>query len=148
MACKNFSDVKKGDFGGLIQSENNLSQKGNCWAYKGTFLYDKSFVCDNAKIYASVIYDSAVISGDAEISDGARIYGRARVSGKAKVYGANTEVYGKACVFGNNTEVFDGAKVFGIAYVRESTIHDGAKVTCRVKNRNITKDSLGTYDVW
>ena len=32
-ACKNFGGVKKGDFGGLIASEKNLSHDGNCWVY-------------------------------------------------------------------------------------------------------------------
>ena len=30
---KDFSDVKAGDFGGLIQDESNLSQEGDCWIY-------------------------------------------------------------------------------------------------------------------
>jgi len=34
-ACKDFGDVKRGDFGGLVQSEDNLSQYGECWIYDG-----------------------------------------------------------------------------------------------------------------
>lgn len=30
IALKDFSNVKKGDRGGLIKSEYNLSQEGNC----------------------------------------------------------------------------------------------------------------------
>ena len=32
-ALMDFSDVKKGDKGGFVQSENNLSQLGNAWVY-------------------------------------------------------------------------------------------------------------------
>ena len=32
-ALKDFNDVKKGDLGGFIQNEMNLSQDGNCWVY-------------------------------------------------------------------------------------------------------------------
>ena len=30
-ALKNFGDVKKGEFGGFVESESNLSQKNNAW---------------------------------------------------------------------------------------------------------------------
>lgn len=32
-ALKDFSDVKKGDFGGYVQQESNLSQFGDAWVY-------------------------------------------------------------------------------------------------------------------
>jgi hypothetical protein len=48
MACKNFSNVKKGDLGGLIESEKNLSHDGNCWAYDDARIYGDAKVYDNA----------------------------------------------------------------------------------------------------
>ena len=33
VALKDFSNVKKGDLGGLIEKEGNLDQQGNCWVY-------------------------------------------------------------------------------------------------------------------
>ena len=39
-AVKEFADVKKGDKGGWIESENNLSQDGNCWIYDNAKVYD------------------------------------------------------------------------------------------------------------
>ena len=33
-ALKDFGDVKKGDFGGWVEKEENLSQEGNCWIYE------------------------------------------------------------------------------------------------------------------
>ena len=47
---RDFGDIKKGDLGGWIEKENNLSQNDNSW-----------------------IYGSAVISGSAMISGSARI---------------------------------------------------------------------------
>lgn len=32
-ACKDFGNVKSGELGGYIESENNLSQVGDCWVY-------------------------------------------------------------------------------------------------------------------
>ena len=55
-AARDFSDVKKGDKGGWIESEKNLSHERNAW-----------------------VYDDAMVSGDA------LVYGNAEVSGDAKV---------------------------------------------------------------
>ena len=33
-ALKDFADVKAGDLGGYVESEDNLSHEGNCWVYK------------------------------------------------------------------------------------------------------------------
>ena len=32
-AVKSFGDVKKGNKGGLIEKEDNLSESGDCWLY-------------------------------------------------------------------------------------------------------------------
>lgn len=53
-------DVEPGDIGGLVQSENNLSQEGSCW------IFDDAKVTDNAQVM-----DDAMVSGWAEISDNA-----------------------------------------------------------------------------
>ena len=68
VALKSFGDVKEGDVGGFVDSEANLSQKGNCWIY------------DNAKVY-----DNAIVSGEATVSGSAIVSGGARVSGSAVV---------------------------------------------------------------
>lgn len=70
-ACKDFGNVKSGELGGYIESENNLLQVGDCW------VYGNACVCNNA-----------------------RVYGNARVCGSAWVYG-NARVYGSACVCDN-----------------------------------------------
>ena len=54
MACKDFGRVKKGDFGGLIESENNLSHEGNCWVFV------RARVSGDARVY-----DDAVVGGAA-----------------------------------------------------------------------------------
>ena len=70
-ACKDFGDVAKGEFGGLIEKEANLSQEGDCWVY------------DNAWIY-----DDAQIFGNAKVCDNASIFGNAQIYGDVWVYGA------------------------------------------------------------
>ena len=46
-ALKNFSDVKKGDLGGYVQKERNLSQFGNAWVYGDAQVYG------NAKVFGN-----------------------------------------------------------------------------------------------
>ena len=66
-----FGDVEKGELGGFIEKEDNISHSGNAW-----------------------------VSGDAQVSGNAQVYGNAQVSGDAWVSG-NAQVYGNAQVFGD-----------------------------------------------
>ena len=72
-----FGDVKKGDLGGWVSKEENLSQKDNAW------VSGNALVCGDARVY-----------GNAWVSGDARVYGDAQVSGNAWVYG-DARVYGK-----------------------------------------------------
>ena len=47
-ALKDFSDVKKGDKGGFVESEDNLSQDGDCWVYGTAKVYGNAKVHGNA----------------------------------------------------------------------------------------------------
>ena len=87
IALKDFGFIKKGELGGLIEKESNLSQKNECWVYK----------------YAKV-YGNALVSGDARVTGNAEIYGNAKVSGDAEVSG-NALVFGNALVL--NTGFFN-----------------------------------------
>ena len=124
-ACKNFGNVKKGDFGGLIASAKNLSHKGNCWVYDDAIVYNNASVRDNA-----VVYENAVVYGNA------KVYGNAFVHADAKVY-KNAQVYGNAQV-GNAAVVGGNAQVYGNAFVYNAQVYGNAKVDYEVKNKEIT----------
>ena len=70
------TDVKKGDLGGFVESERNLSQKGNCWVFNSAMVFDSAMVFGLAEVYGS-----AMVCGSAEV------YGSATVCGSAEVYG-------------------------------------------------------------
>lgn len=89
-ALKDFSDVKKGDKGGYIEKEENLSQSGDCW------VYHDAVVCGDA-----VVYCDAKVYGTAMVYDNAIIYGYAKVYGKAEVFG-NAEICGNAEIASNS----------------------------------------------
>ena len=95
-SLKDFNDVKKGELGGYIEKEQNLSHDGDCW------VYNNAKVSDNARVY-----------GNAEVCDDAWVYNNARVYG-------NAEVYGNAWVFGN-AWVYNNAEVYNNAYISNTT---------------------------
>lgn len=80
-ACKDFetingTKVKKGDLGGFIEKEDNLSQQGRSW------------VGDNAKVYGNAqVYDDALVCGYAQVCEDALVCGYALVCDNAQVYG-------------------------------------------------------------
>ena len=127
-ALKDFGNIKKGDKGGYVQSEENLSQEGNCWicdnaqVYGNAIIDDNALVCGDAVVCGNAkVYDNAVICDNAKVSDNALVYGYAQVFGKALVCD-NVKVYCDAKVCGNtlvygNAQVFDDAKVFDNAVV-------------------------------
>jgi NDP-sugar pyrophosphorylase family protein len=88
-ALKDFADVKKGDIGGYVGRERNLSHEGNCWIYDDAKVYGYAQAHDNARVY-----------GNAEVSDGAYVLDNATISGNAEVYG-NAKVFGNAIITGN-----------------------------------------------
>ena len=67
-ALKDFSDVKKGDLGGFVEFEENLSQAGNCWIYDDAEVSGLSKVCDNETLRDSVkLLDGVTIYGDTQL---------------------------------------------------------------------------------
>lgn len=76
-ACRSFMGVRKGDLGGFVESENNLSHTDDCWIYEN-----------------AAVYESAKIFGSAMVSGCAIIYGSFWISGPA-------HICGNACIFGD-----------------------------------------------
>ena len=107
-ALKDFGNVKKGNLGGWIEKEENLSQEGDCWVYGDAWVFGNSEVFSNAKVWGD-----AEVSGNALVSGDALVYGNAKVSGNAWVY-SNAKVWGDARVYGN-ARVCGNAKVCGDA---------------------------------
>ncbi len=122
-ALKSFSDVKKGDLGGFIESEENLSQEGNCWVSEDAWVYEDAHVFGNAEVFGDAqVFGNAEVFGDAQVFGIAWIYENARVFGDAQVC-RNAKVFGDARVSGD-AQVCGKAKVF-----RDAKVCGNAKVT-------------------
>ena len=97
-ALKDFGYVKKGDIGGYVQNEHNLSHEGYCWAYDNAKVYNEARIYGNSEISGCAVIDgNAQIHGDSEvwdyaiIRDNALIYGDSVISGNAFI-GGYTEI--------------------------------------------------------
>ena len=92
-----------GLLGGYVESMNNLSQHGNCFAFNDAKIFGNAKVEDDAQIYGQVfgnsrVYGKAIING--------QVFGNAEVGGEVVV---NSQVFGNAKVTGNsviNNQVF------------------------------------------
>ena len=119
-ALKDFGSVKKGDKGGWIESENNLSHDGDCWVGGEAKVYDNAQVRDNARVYGNaLVYGSAVVRGDAIVRGDAVVSGNAQVRGGAIVCG-DAVVSGNAQVRGY-AEVCGDAELCGDAVIKDDS---------------------------
>ena len=142
IALKDFTlitgeQIKKGDIGGLVESEDCLSQKGNCWIIGGTIVYGKvsgnAVVKFPAEVYGTVS-ENAVVQNDVEIKQNAIVTGNAVIKDSAIVEGT---VSGNAVVQ-DRTYVGPNATVTGNAVVQaDQYINYGV----------VTTDLLGTNDL-
>ena len=114
-ALKDFGDVKKGDIGGFIKTENNLSQKGKCWVYDDARVYGLASVRNN-----STVRESAIVRGATVFTNGSDASGNSVVENAVFI-----------------SSIIDGissAKDFCEIYI--SSIRDSSRVVGRVKIRN------------
>ena len=121
-SLKDFGNVKKGDKGGFIENEENLSQRGDCWVYDNAKVYNNAKVFDYADIYGNAeIFGNAIVGGNARVYGNAKVYHYAMVYDNAEVcdnaiISGNAEVYHDAAVYGN-ARVFGNAEICGKAEI-------------------------------
>lgn len=126
VACTAMSIVvKKGELGGFVESENNLSQEGTCWIFDDAKVYENAKICGDAKICCDAkVFGNAKVWGDAFVLDDAEVWGNAKICDKAEVYD-EAEVCGDAYIGGEvqiygNAKICDKARIFGKAAIFEN----------------------------
>lgn len=131
-ALKDFGVVKKGDLGGYVEKESNLSQTGNAWIYDDAKVMDNAIVKDDATLHHNAeVYDKAIVSGSASINENAILRDKATVSDKAILYGNvilvdDAKIYDKARLYdyvlvSGNAQVYDNARCYGFAKIEDDT---------------------------
>lgn len=131
-ALTDFSGVHKGDKGGFVENENNLSQDGDCWVYNNAKVFSNAVVSNDALVFGfaqvydkarvfgiAVVFNDAVVCGNAEVYGNAEVWDNARVYDNARVWG-NASIYGNAKVYGD-ARVYGGARVYGDAKVADTS---------------------------
>lgn len=132
-ALVDFGSVKKGDKGGWVEREENLSQtNGDAWVHGDAQVYGGAWVYGNAQVYGDAhVYGDAQVRGSAQVSGDAQVYGDAVVFGNAHVSG-NARVYNDAVVYGD-AQVSGNARGFGNARVcGDARVSGNARVWERV----------------
>lgn len=152
-ALKDFSDVKKGDLGGYVESEYNLSQTGNCWIYDDSIVGLGARIIDNAivkecssVIKHSEISDSAIIEKGSRIDESSMVCDQSRVI-KSIVTNRSSVIYNSTihekslieqsscicgAVVGPNTHVKNGAVIrFYIASSEDYVVYSSPFYYCR-----------------
>lgn len=149
--------LSDGKLGGWIETEENLSQDGNCWVGDEAKVYDGARVFDNAEVYgdADICYRARVFNDakvwdcnticDAQVYGNAQIYDNATVRNSAEVYGDaevsdNAWISDEVCISGNAkvydhaiisdyAQVYGHARVYGYAMVKgNAQVYDSARV--------------------
>lgn len=70
IAVCNFGNVKKGNLGGWIEKEVNLSHNDIGWVVGEAKVYDTAQICNNAKVFENAkVYDNTEIYNDRYIGD-------------------------------------------------------------------------------
>lgn len=128
VALRSFGWVNKGDKGGWIEKEENLSHEGNCWVNYEAKVLDDAKVLDNAcLLHRAELYDRACLHHDAAVGDQAILSGNAGVFNFAKVYRKalvhNAKLSGEVVIK-------DNATVYGNVIIRNAvTVCEDAKIS-------------------
>lgn len=100
-ALKDFGKVKKGDLGGYIASEDNLSQTGNCWVFQNAMVFDNAKVLENAEICGNIsMYDNSMVSGNSICDGNIYLCDNCRITGYAVVNGNSILIKNNAIIGG------------------------------------------------
>lgn len=88
-------EVRKGDLGGYVGSEENLSHEGNCWIFQSGQVWGNAKISENALIYGSAqVWRNSEIRGNSMIFDEAKVvsgktWGNVRICSKVRLDGSD-----------------------------------------------------------
>ena len=143
-ALRDFGNVKAGDVGGWVCSENNLSQEGDCWICDNAKCLDDARILDNAKMFDNAemydnsrMYDNTRMLDNAEIYGNAKMYDNSRMSGNARMYG-NAKMYDNSRMY-VKAIMCDNAKMYDDAVMYDYTILDKNKILYGSINKSYKK---------
>jgi len=162
-----FGSITTGDKGCYLETTDQLSLVGNCWADTTSYIMGESLITGTASLIGSTVMDSVAISGNATVINsviagsavvkgastlsGCRVWGNASINMDTAVETIiGAAIYDHAVIENaptiNSAEIYEHAKVYGEATVGDGTkwipkIHENSEVygTAVVKGKSETK---------
>ena len=130
-AIKDFDDVKSGDYGGYIESEDNLNQYDTSWLYSDAVRISKNTrAWGNARVYSNgKLYNSAEVRDNGVVCGNAKVYEDALIAGNAKVHG-NSYIHGISKLYDNVNVSGDLVNIYGNTILRDRVVIDGEVTIC------------------
>lgn len=149
-ALKDFNDVKKGDRGGYVESEDNLSFEpgDNSWVYDDSIVHGDgkvekdSVVYKNSEVADSRITNNSNVSHNSDIKNSrisnSIVQGAETFYANVKDSGLSHEVVVKNSRV-ENSEVQNGSEVYN-SKMKDSTLVNDAKLSKGANITNVTLD--------
>lgn len=147
--------IKKGQLGGWVEKEENLSHEGGCWIFEDGEVRDNARVEDNARIVGrSLVKENAIVKGYSYLRSSAYVYGNAVLDGCTQLkgfasIGGNTTTNGYVC-FNDNCQVIGNSVLNGHVYLNGAVTIEDAKITGCVHlsgNYHVTFDVDGNQGI-
>ena len=126
--------INKGDLGGYIEKEENLSHEGGCWVFHKARVYGNAQVLENACIYnLANIFGNAIVKGYARLLGSSYVYGNAIISGHSELdgrvsVGDDSKLSGNVSI-NNNCQIHGDSVLDGDVYLGGSVQVHSAKLT-------------------
>ena len=110
-ALKDFGSVKKGDIGGFVTNEHNLSQDGNCWIYDDAKIFDSSEIYNNAKMFNnSKMFDNSRMYDDSRMFDDCEMHDNSEMCDNSKMFD-NSRMFDNS-IMHDNSKMHNNSKMF------------------------------------
>ena len=96
IALRDFGEVKKGDIGGWIEGQENLSHDDDCW------------VCGEAKVYGNAeVYGNAIVCGEAKVGKKSDyiVFKNWWSSGRYFTWTRSNDMWSVGCFYGTGEEL-------------------------------------------
>lgn len=126
--------VKKGELGGYVEKEENLSHEGGCWIFEDAEVRDNARVEGNARLVGrSLVRDNAVVKGYSCLAASAYVWGNAVLDGGTQIkglvsIGGNSRTNGYVSINGNS-QVRGDSVLDGHIYLDGTVVLENAKLT-------------------
>ena len=126
--------VKKGDLGGYVEKEENLSHEGGCWIFEEAEVRDNARVEENARLVGrSLVKDNAVIKGYSCLATNAYVWGNAVLDGATQMkgyvsIGGNSTTNGYVCIHGE-CQVRGDSVLDGHIFLNGTVVVENVKLT-------------------